>query len=751
MAIKLAARRAAKFSAALFLIFSGLILIPTLRAATVVTDNFEADTAGTTPAGWTNRASNTGACGFTTSTTNPHTGAQDAAFTGNGAGALFSGPPLACDTGITGMDLCAGNTWNFWMFIPTGTFPSGDFLEISPEDTSGAGVIFAIDGTHGFFGFTTPTFTNLAPGAVPFNQWVDFAISGTCTGGSNIYQITSIASGFSVSYSSTHVVAITRFLFAARHTDPSHYPTATWTFYVDDLGTTAYAGLTPTATSSPQTNIVGFDIGKNGASLITRSGTAGSQQITTIRASDMSQTFSTNTNCNRLNGVVGIADRGFAYIHCRTSDNTPDSLNFIDGTGGSFQYDNCNNPGESCPQSYDLTGITFAERSGYNDPAMFTPGFDYTSEGSGFSNGHVISAQMGVSDSTGNFESLGVAHGYFTTAASNSVEVKNQAIADLGAGNSQDDVCGYGNLKIFRTEGGSPVKGYTLTEGVHPSAITTAGDFFTPSTVQTFTGSSDALLTAQHIDCANNRIIATSATQLTVWRYDTNTLLFTIPITPSSASVAYNTINGNGSYLAYSDGTKTHVLSGVDGHELAFFINPGTLIDEEMDNCAQSIFVATSTNTYRYNITANTTGTPVTVQNGNCVISGGIGSSSTSGTTSPCSVFGCTPSTTGGSTAPEGPAQHTGNPIGDFLNILNTNWGFDWSWIIGAAILVVVLIAADKFSHGSPIVDGVVIAVLTVLNVKLGFWGSFTIILMFFVAAAVVGNRAFNRRETDVA
>jgi hypothetical protein len=94
-----------------------------------------------------------------------------------------------------------------------------------------------------------------------------------------------------------------------------------------------------------------------------------------------------------------------------------------------------------------------------------------------------------------------------------------------------------------------------------------------------------------------------------------------------------------------------------------------------------------------------------------------------------------------------GPAQNTGNPLGDMVAVLNEAWGFDWSWIIGAIIFGVVVVPVAIATNGQALICGAIIVIMDIINVKLGLWAEWTILIMAFLIIALAANRVFNKKE----
>lgn len=101
----------------------------------------------------------------------------------------------------------------------------------------------------------------------------------------------------------------------------------------------------------------------------------------------------------------------------------------------------------------------------------------------------------------------------------------------------------------------------------------------------------------------------------------------------------------------------------------------------------------------------------------------------------------------GGGGETSGPAQTTGNPLGNMVAVLNDAWGFDWSWVIGAIIMLVVLVPIAIATNGQALVCGAVIVIMDIINVKLGLWAEWSILVMVFLIIAIAANGIFNKKE----
>jgi len=98
------------------------------------------------------------------------------------------------------------------------------------------------------------------------------------------------------------------------------------------------------------------------------------------------------------------------------------------------------------------------------------------------------------------------------------------------------------------------------------------------------------------------------------------------------------------------------------------------------------------------------------------------------------------------------PASSTGNPLGNMVSFLSTSWGFDWSWLIGMILFLVVIVPIAIATKGNPMICGAGILVMDVANIKLGLWEEWSLLAMVFVIIALAANRLFgNKAEGESA
>jgi hypothetical protein len=405
--------------------------------------------------------------------------------------------------------------------------------------------------------------------------------------------------------------------------------------YIDNwyLASTAqYTGITPSNTSAIFSGgIKGFSVSKNGYYVgVTYETSSTTRPFNILNGNTLASQITggaVETNCGSgvpSGGVVAIQDEGVAYYACGTVSHTIDKLRFVSATGAAYPLDCSASTSlpQSCPSEFggDFDGYNNNEENNYGLVVNALPGaVEQQNPNSQGEEVNYFGLVFGMS--TGRVADTIESYSYYHTSNSqftNRQKFDSTTIA-TGTGQMPSDMCSYGNFKVFVVDtfaSTTPMLGYTITPSISFSSSLNTPPTVSTSILQTYSRNDNGLAGARYIDCADNEVIVERASPylVTVFDYTTNQIKWQIPIT--SGTLKGVTISGNGSYAAYSVGSNTYIIDGTTGEELGFITNPeATIVDIEMDNCAQNLFIAGSTKVYRYNITANTTGDPVDVIN----------------------------------------------------------------------------------------------------------------------------------------
>lgn len=103
----------------------------------------------------------------------------------------------------------------------------------------------------------------------------------------------------------------------------------------------------------------------------------------------------------------------------------------------------------------------------------------------------------------------------------------------------------------------------------------------------------------------------------------------------------------------------------------------------------------------------------------------------------------------GGGGGAIGGGDPSGNPLEQMVFFLEAQWGFPWGFIIGAIIMVVCVILALAATNGNMLAGGLVMILVGAINVIIGLWAEWALILMVLLVIALAGVALFQRNRAD--
>lgn len=107
----------------------------------------------------------------------------------------------------------------------------------------------------------------------------------------------------------------------------------------------------------------------------------------------------------------------------------------------------------------------------------------------------------------------------------------------------------------------------------------------------------------------------------------------------------------------------------------------------------------------------------------------------------------CGDITGGGGGGSIGGGDPNGNPLEQMVFFLEEQWGFPWGFIIGAIIMAVCVVLAMGATNGNLLAGGLVMVLVGAINVIVGLWAEWALILMVLLVIALAGVAIFQKNR----